>query len=178
MRYVIVLIAVLGISLHAAASGMNHDHGSAAGGHQPYAGLETRAIKALSETDLADLQAGKGMGLALAAELNGYPGPVHVLEFADALGLDNAQRDATERAYQEMQQTAVTHGAELITAEAQLDQLFAHRHATLEAIERLTARAAEIHGKLRATHLRYHLTMAEILSPAQIKHYQELRGYR
>jgi hypothetical protein len=40
---------------------------------QPYAGLAGRSIKALSEQQIADLQAGRGMGLALAAELNGYP---------------------------------------------------------------------------------------------------------
>ena len=40
----------------------------------PYAGMQSRPIKALSEQQVADLQAGRGMGLALAAELNGYPG--------------------------------------------------------------------------------------------------------
>lgn len=49
----------------------------------PYAGMQTRPIKALSDEQIADLQAGRGMGLALAAELNGYPGPAHVLELAD-----------------------------------------------------------------------------------------------
>ena len=44
----------------------------------PYAGMQTRPIKALSEQQVADLGAGRGMGLALAAELNGYPGPSHV----------------------------------------------------------------------------------------------------
>ncbi len=53
----------------------------------PYAGMQTRPIKALSEQQMADLSAGRGMGLALAAELNGYPGPVHVLELADKLNL-------------------------------------------------------------------------------------------
>jgi hypothetical protein len=51
---------------------------------QPYAGLEGRSIKALSEQQVADLRAGRGMVLALAAELNGYPGPMHVLELADS----------------------------------------------------------------------------------------------
>jgi hypothetical protein len=54
---------------------------------QPYAGLEARSIKTLSDQQIGDLRAGRGMGLALAAELNGYPGPMHVLELADALGL-------------------------------------------------------------------------------------------
>jgi hypothetical protein len=43
--------------------------------HAPYAGMQTRPVKALTEQQLADLKAGRGMGLALAAELNGYPGP-------------------------------------------------------------------------------------------------------
>ena len=58
---------------------------SAPAQHGPYAGEQQRAIKSLSEKDIADLQAGQGMGLAKAAELNGYPGPAHVLEHADAL---------------------------------------------------------------------------------------------
>ena len=55
----------------------------------PYAGMQARSIKALSEQQIADLKAGRGMGLALAAELNGYPGPAHVLEVADQLGLSS-----------------------------------------------------------------------------------------
>ena len=47
--------------------------------------MQTRSIKALSDQQIADLGAGRGMGLALAAELNGYPGPSHVLELADKL---------------------------------------------------------------------------------------------
>lgn len=58
----------------------------------PYSGMQTRPIKALSEQQVADLKAGRGMGLALAAELNGYPGPSHVLELADKLDLSADQR--------------------------------------------------------------------------------------
>ena len=58
---------------------------SLAQSQQPYAGLEARSIKALSDQQIADLKAGRGMGLALAAELNGHPGPMHVLELADPL---------------------------------------------------------------------------------------------
>ena len=48
----------------------------------PYAGQEARSIKALSDDDIAALRKGEGMGMAKAAELNGYPGPVHVLSLA------------------------------------------------------------------------------------------------
>ncbi|TFV44521.1 hypothetical protein [Bradyrhizobium niftali] len=53
-----------------------------------YAGLQMRPIKALSEQQVADLS----LGLALAAELNGYPDPSHVLELADKLDLTTEQR--------------------------------------------------------------------------------------
>ena len=57
----------------------------------PYAGLDTRGIAALSEADIAALRAGEGWGLALPAELNGWPGPRHVLDMGDAIGLSAAQ---------------------------------------------------------------------------------------
>jgi hypothetical protein len=53
---------------------------TAAQSSRPYAGMQARAIKALSAEQIADLKAGRGLSLALAAELNGYPGPRHVLE--------------------------------------------------------------------------------------------------
>ncbi len=70
----------------------------------PYAGLEARPIKALSGEQIADLKAGRGMGLALPAELNGYPGPLHVLELADALALTADQRARTQALYDKMKQ--------------------------------------------------------------------------
>ncbi len=67
-------------------SAQHHHHGKQ---HTttPYAGLQQRDIKALDEKQIADLKNGRGMGLALAAELNGYPGPMHVLELKDQLRL-------------------------------------------------------------------------------------------
>ena len=53
----------------------------------PYAGQQARSIKSLSAEDVAALLKGEGMGMAKAAELNGYPGPVHVLTLADELRL-------------------------------------------------------------------------------------------
>jgi hypothetical protein len=74
---------------------------------QPYAGLEGRPIKALSEQQIADLRAGRGMGLALAAELNGYPGPMHVLELADALDLSGQQRAKMQELFAAMKAEAI-----------------------------------------------------------------------
>ena len=73
----------------------------------PYSGLQTRSIKALSEQQVADLTAGRGMGLALAAELNGYPGPSHVLELADKLDLSAEQRARVQQLFASMKQEAL-----------------------------------------------------------------------
>jgi hypothetical protein len=53
----------------------------------PYADQQHRIIKALSEEEIAALLKGEGLGMAKAAELNGYPGPLHVLTLARELEL-------------------------------------------------------------------------------------------
>jgi hypothetical protein len=42
----------------------------------------------------------------------------------------------------------------------------------------LTAQIGEVQARLRAIHLKYHLTTADLLSPHQRHRYAELRGYR
>src|SRR5438132_12594991 len=84
----------------------------------PYAGMQTRSIKALSEQQIADLKAGRGMGLALPAELNGYPGPIHVLELSDKLGLSSEQKSRIEDLFQSMRAEAVPLGEKLLAQEA------------------------------------------------------------
>src|SRR5713226_2586520 len=74
---------------------------------QPYSGMQSRPIKALSAQQVADLRAGRGMGLALAAELNGYPGPSHVVELADALGLSDQQRAKVQDLFVAMKAEAI-----------------------------------------------------------------------
>ena len=40
-----------------------------------------------------------------------------------------------------------------------------------------TAAVAVTQGELRETHLKYHLSTVDILSPGQMQRYAELRGY-
>src|SRR5881227_2554415 len=107
----------------------------------PYAGMQTRPIKALSEQQVADLGAGRGMGLALAAELNGYPGPSHVLELADKLELSADQRGRIKALFDSMKAEAVPLGSKLIEQEADLDKQFATRTVTPESLKAATAAA-------------------------------------
>ena len=150
---------------------------TAAGAQTPYAGMQARPVKALSEQQMADLRDGRGMGLALAAELNGYPGPSHVLELADQLNLSADQRARIHRLFDAMKAEAVPLGAKLIEQEADLDRQFATRTVTPESLGASTAAVAATQGALRETHLKYHLSTAAVLSPAQLQRYAGLRGY-
>jgi hypothetical protein len=150
---------------------------TAAFSQTPYAGMQTRPIKALSDQQVSDLKAGRGMGLALAAELNGYPGPSHVLELADKLDLSPDQRAGIERLFDDMKAEALPLGSRLIEQEADLDKQFAGHTVTPESLKALTAAVATTQGELRDTHLKYHLSTVDLLSPDQMKRYAELRGY-
>jgi hypothetical protein len=144
----------------------------------PYAGMQTRPIKALSEQQVADLQAGHGMGMALAAELNGYPGPSHVLELADKLALSAEQRAKIQDLFVSMKREALPLGTKLIEQESQLDRQFATRTITPQSLKSATAAIAMTQGELRETHLKYHLHTVAVLSDSQQHRYSELRGYR
>lgn len=150
----------------------------AASAQTPYAGEETRAIKALSAEQVADLRAGRGMGLALAAELNGYPGPKHVLELADRLALSSAQRASAEALFAQMKAETMPLGQKLIAQEKTLDGLFASRSVTKTALVKTTRAIGETQGALRAAHLKYHLAMLAVLTHDQVECYAQLRGYR
>lgn len=143
----------------------------------PYRGEELREIKALSPQEIDALLAGEGMGFAKAAELNGYPGPAHVLAIADELGLDQAQLEATQDIERRMRSAAVAAGRELVAAERELDRLFATRKVTRESLKAALERIAGLQAELRSIHLDAHLEQAKLLTPAQIRRYTELRGY-
>jgi Spy/CpxP family protein refolding chaperone len=143
----------------------------------PYAGLQMRVLKALSEAQIADLRGGRGMTLALAAELNGYPGPLHVIELADALALTADQRVRMQALYEPMKAEAVALGERLIAQEGELDRQFASRAVTQPILRAATAQIAETQAELRAAHLRYHLLTAEVLTADQMQRYAQLRGY-
>ncbi|NKC31133.1 hypothetical protein [Falsiroseomonas selenitidurans] len=143
----------------------------------PYAGMTDRPIRALSAEQQADLLAGRGMGLALAAELNGWPGPAHVIELAGAMQLTPAQLAATQHLMAEMQAAARALGARVIEEERALDTTFRNRSVTPADLSARTSRIAALQGEIRAVHLRTHLAQAAILNAEQIAAYSRLRGY-
>jgi len=143
----------------------------------PYAGEERREIKSLSSQEMNDYLAGKGMGFAKAAELNGYPGPLHVLELVDQLGLTPEQRKQTETLFNDMKGKAIVAGKELIAAERALNDLFASKAVSAKTLKQAVDRVAARQAEVRLVHLETHLTQTKILSAEQIAKYNSLRGY-
>jgi len=167
MALVLRLFAVFVLGFSAA----NAQHAS------PYIDLQTRAIKALSDQQISDLRAGRGMGLALAAELNGYPGPLHVIELASELGLSVEQRQRMEVMFTQMKAEASAIGEQLIAEESALDRMFARKEIDQQNLVVTTNKIGAIQAALRASHLKYHLATVAVLEPEQVRKYAHLRGY-
>lgn len=174
-----LLLSILLCAAPAAAQPHQHHRPAApvAQPAQPYAGLEQRRIKALSAEEAEDLRNGRGMGLALAAELNAYPGPMHVLEHAAALRLTPAQHARAEELRQAMLAEARTLGARIIALEEELDALFARAEAEPGRLAVLTSAIGALQGRLREAHLAAHIAMRDTLTPEQRRAYATLRGY-
>lgn len=142
-----------------------------------YKGEEQRAIKSLSKEDIAQLQKGAGWGLAKAAELNGYPGPIHVLEMASEISLTEAQSKEITALYKKMNAEAVVLGKQLVEQEKALNTAFQDRKIDNESLDKLVQNIGSIRSKLRFVHLAAHLETPKILSEEQITLYNRLRGY-
>jgi hypothetical protein len=79
----------------------------------------------LSDREVTSLKNGMGMGYALAAELNQYPGPMYVLEMASDLELSALQRQLTEQLL-----TTHTQNVALIQAKLRASHLVTHLKQT------------------------------------------------
>lgn len=143
----------------------------------PYAGEESRDIKALSTEEIQGYEAGKGMGFAKSAELNGFPGPSHVLALSHDLQLSTEQQRETQLLFKSMETKAIDAGRKLIAAERDLDQLFAQKAITPALLAQSMHRIGELQATLRLVHLETHLAQVALLSPQQVLRYAELRGY-
>jgi Spy/CpxP family protein refolding chaperone len=142
-----------------------------------YAGRIDLPIKALTSEALDAYRNGTGMGLAIPAEMNGYPGPRHVLDLAEQLQLTSEQRSRLQAIFDPMHAQAVRLGAEIIDLERKLDAGFSQSTMTEAQLTALTRDLADRQGRLRLDHLRAHLATKEVLTPAQVEAYNRLRGY-
>lgn len=144
----------------------------------PYAGEQTREIKALSPEEQRAWVEGQGAGQARAAELNGYPGPMHVLELAEPLKLTESQSTATRVLMDQHKAKVRRLGIQLVQAEWELNALFRDKHANEEEIRVRMETVAQLQARIRNSHLQTHLKQTELLTAAQVERYDTLRGYR
>ena len=168
-----LLLTLTGIYMlsHSVFASESHNHKS------PYAGQQNRVIKTLSADDIEQLTQGQGWGLAKAAELNGIPGPAHLLEMRKEINLTEQQISKIQGLFDEMNKKARKLGSRLIELEADLNSAFANRKINRhKLLEKLTA-IEKVRKDLRYVHLVTHLETPSILKPEQIEKYNRLRGY-
>jgi hypothetical protein len=168
------LLLMLGLALAApVAADAQHLHGD----HSPYAGQEDRPIKSLSQEDIDELRRGGGWGLAKAAELNGMPGPAHLLELKEDIPLTSSQVQAIKALYETMRRQAIAEGEKLIVLEHRLEEHFRTAAITEDMLRELLSEIAASQQRLRYIHLSTHLQTPRLLTKAQIARYNALRGY-
>jgi Spy/CpxP family protein refolding chaperone len=120
------------------------------------------------------IERGEGFGMAFAAEMNGYPGPRHILDLQNELKLTPDQAAAVQKLFDEMKQQALARGKEVLQAEGELERMFRANRPEAELHEQ-ALRVASLRGELRWAHLRAHLAAAGLLTKEQNATYSELR---
>ncbi len=159
------------LAINAQADESSHSHIST------YAVEEARTIKSLSPEDIAELKRGGGWGLAKAAELNGVPGPAHLLEMKKEISLTDSQIVAIKTLHKQMKAQAIDQGRNLIALEQELEIHFQNRTITDSILRSSLKNIADARQNLRYIHLAAHLKTPDILSEEQIQKYNVLRGY-
>jgi hypothetical protein len=150
-----------------------------AGLTSPYRGAAGSEAPGLDPAEIAELRDGDGMGLARVAEVQGYPGPRHVLDAwaAGQLRLADDQVAEIRRVAARMTTDARQAGRRVLEAEGDLARAFRDGAIDAAALGERVRRIAALRGELRAIHLRAHLATRAVLDPAQLARYAELRGY-
>jgi hypothetical protein len=146
----------------------------------PYREQQATEVRGLSPKEIEDLREGRGMGLARAAELNGYPGPRHVLDAVEAgqLHLSPEQLSSVRQLFEAMSREARRLGAAILQEEQALETTFRAGTIGEADLRARLGRIAALSGELRAVHLRTHLQTRALLTEHQIQRYNQVRGYR
>ena len=128
-------------------------------------------------TDRDGLEKTEGLGMAMAAEMNGYPGPKHVLELKDSLNLSQEQIKHVQTFFEDMRQEALALGKAIISAEENLNDAFRSGRMTEDSLRVQSTEIGKLRGQLRAVHLGAHLRTKVMLTELQLDNYMRLRGH-
>ena len=168
MLGVIAAVALAGLTAGTTVTRAQHAHGGAgAQGHQVAQTCASEFEKVVGE--------GRGFGLAFAADQNGYPGPMHVLELKDRLKLTADQEAKARELMHAMFTESRPKSARLLEAEAKLRRLFAERVADEPAARAAVAEVERARTEVRLVHLLTHLTTRDLLTEDQRRIYHEAR---
>ena len=120
---------------------------------------------------------GRGFGLGFAADQNGYPGPMHVLELKDRLRL-TADQEAKVRELRAAVLADLPKSTRLLEAERRLERLFAQGAATEPAVRAAVVEVEQARTEVRLVHLLAHVRARDLLTEEQRRIYHEARWGR
>jgi Spy/CpxP family protein refolding chaperone len=160
-----------GLADVAFAQGPSHHGQHGAPGGPPHHALAETCNGAFEET----IRDGRGFGLAFVADQQGYPGPLHVLELKDRLGLSRDQEAKAQALLAAMFAESRPKSARLLDAEAKLRRLFAAGPPDDAAVRAAVAEVETARADVRLVHLLFHLKMRDALTDEQRRVYQEAR---
>lgn len=173
-----VLVTLVALAAVALLGGpLLRDRGGSGDAASPYVSQQASPIRGLSPQEVEDLLQGRGAGFARTAELNGYPGPRHVLDLADPLGLEPRQRAVAESLFAAMGAAARELGREILEREQRLSAAFASHTVSAGELRATAESLGVLYGRLRAVHLAAHVELTQHLTSEQIHRYDALRGY-
>jgi hypothetical protein len=138
--------------------------------------LAAAAASAQVPADKEALLAGDGAGQGMYAELNGYPGPKHVLDLASTLNLSAEQKRLLTEIYKGMSARARELGTRIVRVEDELNTAFRQGLVNERSVTDDAEQIGRLRGRLRAVHLTAHIKTKDILSRAQLDMYKSLRA--
>ena len=168
---IVVAVAVMVLTTSVVAADAQHGAGHSAAGGAPHHVIVQTYEKAFEE----NIATGRGFGMAFAADQNGYPGPLHVLELKDRLKLTADQEARVQTMLAAMFAESRPKSARLLEDEARLRQLFAGGRADEAAVRAAVADVERARAEVRLVHLMFHLKTREVLTDEQRRLYHEAR---
>lgn len=140
--------------------------------------IEWLHAQASVPADKESLENGEGAGMASYADVNGYPGPKHILEMQDQLNMSEEQRKDIESIFEAMSESALAKGDAIVRKEVELEKLFSEGKATEGEVKRLSREIGALRGELRAIHLAAHIQAKQILTEQQVSTYNSIRDHK
>jgi len=166
--FTFALALVAAVAVWGTAAAQHGGHGQHGGGQGHLA-----AQRCLEEFT-AVVGEGRGFGMAFAADQNGYPGPMHVLELKDVLKL-TPEQEAQAQTLHAAVRAELPKSQRLLDAERRLERLFADRTATEPGLRAAVAEIERARTDVRLVHLLAHLRTRELLTEDQRRAYHHAR---